>query len=255
MKNYFDLSGKIALVTGGSSGLGIQLAKALARQGATVVVAARREEKLQETVRSLKELGAEASYVVMDVMSPESIEQAVAEVVAQYQRIDILVNNAGVGASVPAAEQSTEDWRKVLGTNLDGVYYVARAVGKQMLKQEYGKIINLGSIHSEVAMKPAFLSAYSAAKGGVKMLTKALAVEWAKHGITVNAIGPGYFDTHMTEKAFQTQAFQDILATYSPMGRGGRQGELDGAVIYFASDASSFTTGQLLCIDGGWTAV
>ena len=123
MKNYFDLSGKIALVTGGSSGLGIQLAKALARQGATVVVAARREEKLQETVRALKELGAEASYVVMDVMSPESIDQAVAEVVAQYQRIDILVNNAGVGASVPAAEQSTEDWRKVLGTNLDGVYY------------------------------------------------------------------------------------------------------------------------------------
>ncbi|MDU4576238.1 MAG: SDR family NAD(P)-dependent oxidoreductase, partial [Negativicoccus succinicivorans] len=125
MKNYFDLSGKIALVTGGSSGLGIQLAKALARQGATVVVAARREEKLQETVRALKELGAEASYVVMDVMSPESIDQAVAEVVSQYQRIDILVNNAGVGASVPAAEQSTEDWRKVLGTNLDGVYYVA----------------------------------------------------------------------------------------------------------------------------------
>lgn len=256
VKNYFDLTGKIAFLTGGSSGLGVQMAKALANQGATVVVAARREEKLKQTVKELEAMGAEASYTVIDVLKPETIDQAVKEILDRYGRIDILVNDAGVGRSVPAEEQSIETWRQIVGTNLDGLYYVARAVGRVMIKQGYGKIINMGSIHSEVGMLASSgLSAYAAAKGGVKMLTKQLATEWAKYGITVNAIGPAYFRSEMTEDAVGNEAFQQALKAYSPMGRLGKPGELDGAVIYFASDASSFTTGQILYVDGGWTAI
>ena len=150
-----------------------------------------------------------------------------------------------------------EMWRKVVGTNLDAVYYCAREVGKVMIKNGYGKIVNIGSLHSEVVMSDACwpVAAYAAAKGGVKMLTKALASEWAKKGITVNAIGPAYFDSEMTNAILGSGAFDAVAAAYCPMGRPGKEGELDGALIYFASDASSYTTGQLLCVDGGWTTI
>jgi gluconate 5-dehydrogenase len=179
----------------------------------------------------------------------------VAGIKGHYGRIDILVNNAGTARANPAESQSDEDWNAVIGTNLNSVYFMAREVGGVMIGQKYGKIINVGSIHSSVAMPGRPLNAYCTSKGGVLMLTKALAAEWAKYNITVNAIGPAYFPSEMTETAMSNPDFLNTVRTYCPMGRPGRAGELDGAVIYFASDASSYTTGQLLTIDGGWTAI
>jgi gluconate 5-dehydrogenase len=251
----FDLTGKIALVTGASSGLGVQLAKALAGQGADLAVMARRREKLEEVGKIIEGMGARCLAVTCDVLKNDEIKAAVAKIRERYGRIDILVNNAGVARANPAESQPDDDWNAVINTNLNSVYFVAREVGKVMIERNYGKIINVGSIHSNVAMPGRPLNAYCASKGGVLMLTKALANEWAKYNITVNAIGPAYFPSEMTAAAMNNPAFADAVRTYCPMGRPGREGELDGAVIYFASDASSYTTGQLLCIDGGWTAV
>jgi gluconate 5-dehydrogenase len=188
-------------------------------------------------------------------MKVDDIKAAVSEIKEYFGTIDILVNNAGIGALEPAAVQSDETWESVIKVNLNGVYYFAREVGKVMIENKYGKIINLGSIHSNVAMTGMPLSAYCSSKGGVQMLTKALASEWAQYNITVNAIGPSPFESEITKDALGDPNFQQAIKTYCPMGRIGRNGELDGAVVYFASDASSYTTGQLLSIDGGWTAI
>ena len=255
MNNLFDLTGKVALVTGASSGLGVQFAKALARQGADVAICARRVEKLEAVKGEIEGLGAKVLAVRCDVTDNADIARMVAEVEAYFGKIDILVNNAGVGDATPAAEMTDETWHKVISTNLDAVYFVAREVGKIMIKNGYGKIVNIGSLHSEVAMAPWPVPAYATAKGGVKMLTKALAVEWAKYNITVNAIGPAYFASEMTGAIMENGGFDQVASLYCPMGRAGKPGELDGALIYFASDASSYTSGQLLCIDGAWTAI
>lgn len=257
MPDLFDLTGKVAVVTGASSGLGVQFAKALARQGADIAICARRVEKLESVKMEIEALGVKCLAVPCDVLDVEAIKAMVGAVVAEYGTIDILVNNAGVGDVAPAESMSDELWRKVLGTNLDAVYYVAREVGKVMIEKGYGKIVNIGSVHSEVVMHPATwpVGAYATAKGGVKMLTKALAAEWAKHGITVNAIGPAYFGSEMTSSILDSGGFDAVAGAYCPMGRAGRAGELDGALVYFASDASSYTTGQLLCVDGGWTVI
>jgi gluconate 5-dehydrogenase len=255
LMGLFDLKGKIALVTGASAGLGVQFAKALARQGADLAIMARRQEKLEEVRKIIEALGVRCFAVKCDVLNVDDIKAAVAKTREHYGRIDILVNNAGVARAMPAESQSDDDWKAVIDTNLNSVYFVARAVGQVMIEQNYGKIINLGSIHSSVAMPNRPLNAYCASKGGVLMLTKALASEWAKYNITVNAIGPAYFQSEMTRAAMSLPAFLDAVKTCCPMGRPGREGELDGALIYFASDASSYTTGQLLSIDGGWTAI
>ncbi|MDR1933238.1 MAG: SDR family oxidoreductase [Spirochaetales bacterium] len=251
----FDLKGKIALVTGASSGLGVQFAKALAGQGADVAILARRQEKLDEVKKTVEGLGVRCFAVKCDVLKNDEIKAAIAAIKGHYGRIDILVNNAGTARKTPAEAQSDDDWNAVINTNLNSVYFMAREVGKVMIEQKYGKIVNVGSIHSSVAMAPSPLSAYCTSKGGVLMLTKALATEWAKYNITVNAIGPAYFPSEMTEASMGNPEFEKIVKTYCPMGRAGKTGELDGAVIYFASDASTYTTGQLLSIDGGWTAI
>jgi len=255
MAKLFDLTGKVAVVTGASSGLGVQFAKALAKQGANIAVVARRVEKLETVKKEIEELGVECLAVKCDVMKVEDIKQAVATIKGHFGTIDILVNNAGIGLFEPAEVQSDETWETMIKVNLSGVYYFAREVGKVMIEKKYGKIINVGSIHSNVALKGMPLSAYCTTKGGVQMLTKSLAQEWAQHNITVNAIGPAYFDSELTHNIIGDGGFQQIIKTYCPMGRAGRTGELDGAVVYFASDASSYTTGQLLSIDGGWTAI
>ena len=257
MKNLLDLTGKVALVTGASSGLGVQFAKALAEQGADIAICARRLEKLEEVKKDIEALGVKCFAYKCDVLKVDEIREMVKAVEDYYGKIDILVNNAGVGDATPAADLSDDTWRNVLGTNLDAVFYVAREVGNVMLKRNYGKIINVGSLHSEVVMPGTAwpVPAYATAKGGVKMLTKALAVEWAKNGITVNAIGPAYFGSEMTNDILSTGGFDPVAAAYCPMGRAGKEGELNGAVLYFASDASSYTTGQILYIDGGWTAI
>ena len=154
-----------------------------------------------------------------------------------------------------AEVQSDEVWNKMMDMNLSSVYFFAREVGKHMVENNYGKIINIGSIHSTVAMTGLPLSAYCTSKGGVLMLTKSLANEWAKYNITVNAIGPAYFESEMTEAVVGDEEFAKVVKTYCPMGRIGKRGELDGAVVYFASDASSYTTGQILSVDGGWTVI
>lgn len=255
MSNLFNIQGKVAVVTGASSGLGRQFALALAREGANVAILARRVEKLEQVKKEVEALGVDCISVKCDVVDNESIKSAVAAVVERFGRIDILVNNAGVGTGAPAELQEDSIWNMTINTNLNGVYFVAREVGKVMIEQKYGKIINIGSIHSTVSMNGSPISAYCASKGGVAMLTKALACEWAKHNITVNAIGPAYFESEMTDQVINTPEFAQAVMAYCPMGRVGRAGELDGAVVYFASDASSYTTGQLLTIDGGWTTI
>ena len=255
MKNLFDLTGKVALVTGASSGLGVQFAKALARQGADLAIVARRVDRLEEVKKEVEALGVKCYVHKCDVTVIDEIKQTVQDVLAHYGKIDILVNNAGLGLFDHAEKQSDEIWQTMMHTNLDAVYYFAREVGKSMLERGYGKIINIGSIHSSVAMTGLPLSAYCTTKGGVLMMTKALANEWARKGITVNAIGPAYFPSEMTGGVLGSPEFQKVIDAYCPMGRAGRDGELDGALIYFASDASSYTTGQLLSVDGGWTAI
>lgn len=255
MSNLFDLSGKVALVTGASSGLGVQFAQALARQGADLAIMARRMDKLNQVKAAIEKLGVRCFAVQCDVGQVAEIKAAVSAIKDHYGKIDILVNNAGIGLFGPAEEQSDELWEQMMRINLSSVYYVAREVGKVMIENNYGKIINTGSIHSLVSMTGLPLSAYCSTKGGVLMLTKALANEWAKYNITVNAIGPAYFESEMTGAVINNDEFQKVVQAYCPMGRTGKKGELDGAIVYFASDASSYTTGQILAVDGGWTTI
>ena len=255
MSELFNLKGKVAVVTGASSGLGVQFATALAKQGADIAIVARRVEKLNAVKADIEALGVRCLAVQCDVLKNDDIKSAVATTIEHYGKIDILVNNAGIGLFEPAEVQSDETWTKMVDMNLSSVYFFAREVGKHMVENNYGKIINIGSIHSTVAMTGLPLSAYCTTKGGVLMMTKALANEWAKHNITVNAIGPAYFESEMTEAVVGDEEFAQVVKTYCPMGRIGKRGELDGAVVYFASDASSYTTGQILSVDGGWTAI
>lgn len=256
MKNYFDIKDRIAVITGGSSGLGVQIAKAFASQGAKIALFARREEKLKMVAEEIAdEFGVETMYAVTDVTDYENVQDSVSKVMDKFGRIDILVNGAGVGHMKSAIEQTVEEWDKHLKIDLSGVYYVSKVVGEIMIEQKYGKVINLGSIHSRVAIAGGGVSVYSSAKGGVMNLTKDLAVEWAPYNITVNAIGPAYFESEMTEEVINTPEFAPVIQAYCPMGRVGAPGELDGIAIYLASDASSYCTGQLINIDGGWTAI
>jgi gluconate 5-dehydrogenase len=255
-KKMFDLTGKVAIVTGASSGLGVQFAKTLAGAGADLAILARRREKLEAVKKEIEaEYGVKVFAEPCDALSITDIRSSVQKIREHYKHIDILVNNAGVATSMPSHQHSDEEWQKVIDTNLNAVFYFCREVGNIMVQQKYGKIINLGSIHSRVAMPGTPLTAYATSKGGVLMLTKALAAEWAKDGITVNAIGPSYFRSEMTQAVLDNPDFLKVVETLCPMGRPGNPGELDGALLYFASDASSFTTGQLLNIDGGWTAI
>lgn len=254
-KDYFDLTGKVALITGASSGLGVQFAKALANQGADIAICARRVEKLEETKKLIESMGVKCYVHACDVTVVDQINETVKDVIEHYGKIDILVNNAGLGWTAPAESTTEQLWSTMIKTNIDGVFYFAREVGRHMLERGYGKIINIGSIHSTVVMNGMPLSAYATTKGAVEMMTKALASEWAKKGITVNAIGPAYFASEMTGDIGNNEQFAPLIAAYCPMGRVGQEGELDGALIYFASDASSYTTGQLLTVDGGWTTI
>lgn len=255
MKNLFDLTGRVAIVTGASSGLGVEFARALANHGANIALAARREEKLKEVQKEIQELGVTCRYYVTDVMKTDQIRSTVEQIEKDFGRIDILVNNAGLGL-VDKADQTTDEmWRNMIDTNLNGVFFFAREVGKVMLKQKYGRIINIGSIHSTVSMKGMPVTAYCSTKGGVLMLTKSLATEWAKEGITVNAIGPGYFALGMAEGVVADPEFSKIIEFMSPMGRAGQSGDLDTTVVYLASKASRYITGQIITVDGGWTAL
>lgn len=254
MKNYFDVSGKNAIVTGASSGLGRQFALCLAEQGANVAIMARRVNKLEEVKAEVEALGVKCVVAQCDVTDSAQVKGAVDKAVSELGRIDILINNAAAGFATPAVETTDEQWERVIDTNVNGVFYVAREVGRHMLEQGYGKIVNIGSFHCQVTMNGLPRSGYSTAKGAVYMMTKALAAEWAKSGITVNTLGPGYFKSEMAD-AVTDESYDRGIRENCPMGRRGNPGELNGAMLFLASDASSYVTGQLLLVDGGWTIV
>ena len=247
-KNYFDLAGQVAIVTGASGGLGVQMAKALANQGAKIVVMARRQEKIEEVAKEIcDEFGVETLAIKCDITDTENVDAAVAEVMEKCGRIDIVINNAGTGAVAPA-EDITDD--------LFGRFKVARAVAKQaMIPAKYGRIINIASMYGLVGNKVAGSAPYHAAKGGVVNLTRALAAEWGKYGITVNSICPGYFYTPLTQETLDSDFFQQNAKTMIPEERYGNEGELDTAAIFLASPASSYVTGVQLPVDGGYTCM
>lgn len=255
MTNIFSLDGKVAIVTGASSGLGVQFAKALSNYGAKVVISARRLEKLEAVKQEIENSGGEVFPVQCDVNNEEDIANVVSKTLEKYGQIDILVNNAGVADMSKAEDIEADAWDRVVDTNLKGVAMFSKHVARHMLEKEYGKIINIASMFGALGNEFVPASAYHASKGGVVNLTRAHAGEWSKHGITVNAIGPGFFPSEMTQPIEGNEPFEAYLKSRCAMDRWGRDGEIDGALIYLASDASSYTTGQTLYVDGGWTAV
>jgi len=251
----FTLTGKVALITGASSGIGRASALALAAQGASVAIAARRVEKLEELKKEIEAKGGKALVVPMDVTKEEEVIGGIASVVKTFGRLDILLNNAGVGALSPAMEMKSEMWDTVLNTNLRAYFVVAREAAKEMAKNKFGRIISIASILSGgVGSGMAGAVNYCASKGGVVALTEALADEFAGIGITVNAIGPGFIETDMTKGVMDMPDFYKGLLARIPMKRFGKPEEIAATVVYLASDEASYTTGATLYVDGGWTA-
>ena len=253
MKNYFDLKGQVALVTGASTGLGVQMAKALANQGANIVVIARRQNLIDQVAAEIaKDYGVETLAVKCDITDTDAVNAMVDTVLAKFGRIDILINNAGTGAVAPAEDITDEQFANEMNIDLFGTFRVARAVAKKaMIPAKYGRVINIASMYGLVGNKVAGSSPYHAAKGGVVNLTRALAAEWGKYGITVNAICPGYFYTDLTRDTLDSDFFQQNAKTMIPEERYGNEGELDTAAIFLASPASDFVNGHILYVDGG----
>lgn len=257
MKNYFDLKGRVAVVTGCSTGLGVQMAKALASQGATIVAIARRQNLIDEVAKSIAdEFGVKTLAIRCDITDTDNVNAMVDEVMSKLGRIDILVNNAGTGAVAPAEDITDEQFSGEVNVDLFGSFRVARAVAKRaMIPAKYGRVINIASMYGLVGNKIAGSAPYHAAKGGVVNLTRALAAEWGKYGITVNSICPGYFYTPLTKETLDSDFFQQNAKTMIPEERYGREGELDTAVLFLSSPASSYVTGVNLPVDGGYTAM
>lgn len=257
MKNYFDLTGQVALVTGASTGLGVQMAEALASQGANIVCLARRKNLVDENAAAIAEkYGVNAIGIACDITDTEKVEAAVDEILEKMGRIDILINNAGTGAVAPAEDITDEQFQNEMNIDLFGSFRVARAVAKKaMLPAKYGRIINIASMYGLVGNKIAPASPYHAAKGGVVNLTRALAAEWGAKGITVNAICPGYFETPLTKETLESEFFQNYARTMIPMERYGKEGELDTAAIFLSSPASTYVNGVIVPVDGGYTAM
>lgn len=251
----FDLTGKVALVTGASSGIGRASAIALANQGAKVAVAARRLEKLQAVAAEIKSRGHEALPVQMDVTKKTEVDAAVAKTVETFGRLDILLNNAGVAEFAAFLDMTEEQWDKTLDTNLKGYFLVAQAAARQMAKNKWGRIIMISSIASAgVGVGFPQIVQYCASKGGVVGLTEALADELAPMGILVNAIGPGVIETEMTEGMLKDPKQAEALLARAPLKRAGKPEEIAAAVVYLASNEASYTTGATLYVDGGWLA-
>lgn len=253
MLKSFDLTGKTALVTGGGSGLGRAIALALAEAGADLALAARRIDKLEETARKIGDLGRKAVAVPLNLTDPTSIEEAVSEVGRAAGAIDILVNNSGISGAGWASDLPLERWDQVMATNLRGAFLMSQAVGREMILRSNGVIVNVASVAGVVGVK--MLSVYSASKGGLITLTKTLALEWARHGVRVNALAPGYVLTDINREMFSSEAGERMIKEHIPMGRVGMPEEMAGAVVFLASDASSYMTGAALILDGGQSAM
>jgi NAD(P)-dependent dehydrogenase (short-subunit alcohol dehydrogenase family) len=247
----FDLSGKVAIVTGGGSGIGRQMAQALAESGADVVVCARKAERCEQAAEELAALGVRTIGLRCDVRDQEEVLQLVARVHADFGRIDVLVNNAGTTWGAPAEDYPLEGWQKVIDVNLTGVFLCSQAAGRVMIEQGSGSIVNIASIAAFGGAPPELMNAvgYNAAKGGVVSFTRDLATKWAGHGIRVNAIAPGWFPTDMNRMLLDAQ--EDAYLERIPLRRFGGADDLKGAVVFLASAASAYVTGHTLVVDGG----
>ncbi len=255
VRDLFDLTGKVGIVTGGSRGLGYQMAVALAEAGAALAITARKPDELERTAGELRGHGYRVLAVPCDVGRPEQIEAAVARILGEYGRIHILINNAGATWGAPALEMPLDAWRKVMETNVTGMFLMSQAVGRSMIDAGHGgKIINIASVAGLVGTDADVMDAvgYSASKGAVIALTRDLAVKWARHGVAVNAIAPGFFPSKMTRWLIEHR--EEAIRSTIPMRRLGGEDDLKGAAVYLASRASDFVTGQILVVDGGATA-
>jgi NAD(P)-dependent dehydrogenase (short-subunit alcohol dehydrogenase family) len=246
----FNLKEKVALVVGGGSGIGQAIACGFAKAGALVIVGGRIEGKLTDTVTQIRENGSESDKVIIDVRSHVSVDNAIKKIVSKFGKIDIVLNSAGTHHKKPSIDVTDEEWNEVIDTNLSGVFRVCRAVGHFMIQQKKGKIINIASLGSFVGLSEA--TAYCASKAGVALITKNLAIEWAKYNIHVNAIAPGVFRTSLNEKALSIPERLSRIINHTPMGRLGKTEELVGTAIYLASSASNFVTGAIIPVDGGF---
>jgi len=252
-KKLFDLSGRVAIVTGGSMGLGRQMAEGLAEMGANLVLCARNKERCEQAVEELRQLGAKTLALGCDVKNPEQVHEVVQQTVSQFGRIDILINNAGTAWGAPVEDMKLEHWNKVIETNLTGTFLFSQEAGKFMVPQRRGKIINIASVAGMRGAPPEFQAiGYHASKGGVIAFTKDLACKWGIHNIQVNAIAPGWFPTHMSRVVIEQN--KDAFLNKIPLRRFGNEHDSKGAVAYLASDASDYVTGHVLVVDGGQTA-
>src|SRR6266436_2798920 len=250
MKNdLFDLSGRVAIVTGASRGLGQNFARALANAGADLVLTSRNRDHLLSFESEIKSLGRRAVSLPLDVRELSSIQEMTAAAESAFGHVDILVNNAGCNVRKPALEVTWDDWNLVLDTNLRGAFFVAQAVGRHMVRRQYGRIINIGS--GTCVAGYAGLGPYGASRGGVKQLTMSLADDWGVHGITVNCLAPGWFKTKQNAVMYENQEWLEYLCDRIPLKRPGAPQDLEGAIVFLASDASAYITGQTLLVDGG----
>ena len=245
----FDLSGRVAIVTGTSRGLGQCMARALAKSGADLVLTSRNREHLQAFESEIKSLGRRAVSLQLDVRDKASIEQFAKDAEAAFGRVDILVNNAGCNVRKPALEVTWDDWNLILDTNLRGSFFVAQAVVRLMVPRRYGRIINIGSVTSVAGY--AGLGPYGASRGGIRQLTMSLADDWGMYGITVNCLAPGWFRTEQNKVLYENKEWVAYLCDRIPLKRPGQPEDLDAAVVFLASEASRYVTGQTLLVDGG----
>lgn len=253
VRQLFDLSGRVAIVTGGSVGLGRQMAEGLAEMGANVVLCARKKERCEQATEQLRQLGVETLALACDVSNPANVQEMVSAALSRFGRIDILINNAGTSWGAPVEEMRLEHWNKVIETNLTGTFLCSQAVGKVMLQQKRGKIINMASVAGLNGASPELQAiGYHASKGGVISFTKDLACKWATHNIQVNAIAPGWFPTHMSNWVLEHH--KEFFLERIPQRRFGGEHDLKGAAVFLASEASAYVTGHVLVVDGGQSA-
>ena len=251
MVELFDLSEKVAIVTGASRGLGQYFARALAKSGADLVITSRDLSRLTEFKQEIESLGRRALPVQLDVLSQSDIENMVRMAINEYGKIDILVNNAGLNIRRPSTDVSQEDWDTVLNTNLKGSFFCAQAAAKEMIKRKHGRIINVGSCTCVFGMEG--IAPYTASRGAILSMTRSLAAEWGKFGITVNVLAPGWFKTAQNAVLYENKEWVDYITERIPLNRPGQPHDLDGTVIFLASDASEYITGQIILVDGGFT--
>ena len=249
MNDLFDLAGQVAIVTGASRGLGQYFARALARAGADLVLTSRNRRTLSSFESEITDIGRQSISVDLDVRDYESIQKMVAAAYNAYGHVDILVNNAGCNVRKPALEVTWEDWNLILDTNLRGSFFVAQGVARHMVARNYGRIINIGSVTSVSGY--AGLGPYGASRGGIRQLTMSLADDWGKHGVTVNCLAPGWFSTAQNRIMYEDTEWVEYLKERIPLKRPGQADDLDGAIVFLASQASGYVTGQTLLVDGG----